>query len=408
MFVRNSTYDSLKIKHNEECNKNKKLNKELSKLKNENQYNEEQMKYQINEKNKLNKELLILKNKYNEIELKLKDSNSKNTTMSLKELQKLKIKHPQFQRPIMDERVNKLYEAISTNPNFIIPLYIGKIKKEYYIIDGQHRLKALNRFKTFENINVKIIEVNNHKQLREYFLLINDSLKLPEIYKEDDPTKLQIIKETFLYLKKKYPSYFKIGNASRPAFNVEIFHNVLQHSNIIKEKNIKKSQQLIDMIERLNKKYENRYSTLNPRGFKGLKSIQSREKKGIPGLYLRISPRWLEHLKDEDFNQDKEIITQKMRDFIWKINYGDRNKTLCICCKQTEIRNDYFECGHIISECEDGTTNHYNLKPICGNCNRKMSTKRMFEYMLDKNINKELALNMKSLYLSNTYLFQKS
>ena len=395
-------YNELIKKHNtlrDENSNFKKVNKNL-----------ENNKIILTAKNsKLDKDLFLMTQSYKDSQMKIKDISSKNNLMNLKQLKKMKIQRPSFQRVIVNSRVDELYESIYKNPNFIVPIYIGKIKKEYFIIDGQHRLKALDRFekKEIESINVKIIELNNHKELKEYFLLINNSLALAEIYKEDDPTHIQILGETFDYFQNYYPKYFtKKQSPNKPNFNVNEFVNILKNSNIIETKKITKSQQLIDLIEILNKKYENKYKNkTNYRGLSGLKTIQKRNKK-CPGLYLRINERWLEHLKQENFNANKAEITQKMRDFIWKMNYGNKDKTICICCNKTEIRSDYFECGHIIAEHSGGNTNHYNLKPICGKCNKSMHTKAMFEYMLDNKVNRDLALNMKSLYLSNTYLFK--
>ncbi len=385
----------------EECKKN-------DKLKNENKYNNGRMNSITNEKIALNNDLIRLKQNYKEIELKLKDAKSINTLMSLKKIRKMNIHHPLFQRAVVQSRVDELYKSISKKPVFIIPLYIGKIKKDYFIIDGQHRLAALEKFEKFEDINVKIIDVKDYNELKEYFFLINDSLRLPDIYKNPEPKHIQIIKETFLYFQQHYPLYFTTKRVSKPNFGVTGFHNILENSNIIEEKNITKSEQLINMIEKLNKKYEKEYiNQTNYRGLTGLKTIHKRNKK-CRGLYLRVNQRWLEHLKQENFNPNKKEISQKMRDFIWNINYGNKNTASCICCDKTKIRNDYFEAGHIIAEHYGGDVNQYNLKPICGKCNKSMGTIEMFEYMLKNKVNKELALNMKNLYLSNTYLFKKS
>ncbi len=406
-YTSNTEYNELSKKHQTLKNENNNLNIKL---------NEKEAKIDFLNKNisKLDKDSFLMTQKYKSIELKLKDVISKNELMDLKKLKKMKIQRPSFQRVIVNLRVDELYESIYKNPNFIVPIYIGKIKKEYFIIDGQHRLKALDKLEKnkvkIENINVKIIELNNHKELKEYFLLINNSLALAEIYKEDDPTHIQILAETFDYFQNYYPKYFTSRESpNKPNFNVNEFGNILKNSYIIEEKKITKSQQLIDLIEKLNKTYERVYKNkTNYKGLSGLKTIQKRNKK-CPGLYLRVNQNWLQDLKKENFNMKKSEITQKMRDFIWTINYGKKTDNVkCICCNRTEIRSDYFECGHIISEYDGGNTSHYNLKPICGKCNKSMHTMAMYEYMLKNNINRELALNMKSLCLSNTYLFKET
>ena len=93
---------------------------------------EEQVAERMNE---IYHTLNILQSNYKEIELKLQDSKSDNKLMSLLQLKKLKIKFPSFQRAIVNDRVDELYKSIALKPHFLVPLYIGKIQHDYYIIE---------------------------------------------------------------------------------------------------------------------------------------------------------------------------------------------------------------------------------------------------------------------------------
>ena len=65
---------------------------------------------------------------------------------------------------------------------------------------------------------------------------------------------------------------------------------------------------------------------------------------------------------------------------VWNKYIGEEiGKTVCLCCKLTNISQMNFSCGHIISEHNGGDINLDNLKPICASCNLSMGTKNMDE-----------------------------
>ena len=67
---------------------------------------------------------------------------------------------------------------------------------------------------------------------------------------------------------------------------------------------------------------------------------------------------------------------------MWNKYIGDEiGKTKCLCCKQIDILQASFSCGHIVSEFNGGELKMDNLKPICVSCNSSMGTKNMNDYM---------------------------
>ena len=58
---------------------------------------------------------------------------------------------------------------------------------------------------------------------------------------------------------------------------------------------------------------------------------------------------------------------------------------LCFCC-QNKINQTNFEAGHILSVKHGGQTVRDNLRAICFNCNRSMSSKHMYEYIVENHL----------------------
>lgn len=78
----------------------------------------------------------------------------------------------------------------------------------------------------------------------------------------------------------------------------------------------------------------------------------------------------------------KTISASKKRD-VWYTYIGkDVGSSKCLCCKNEEIIQINFHCGHIISEKDGGTLNIDNLRPICSKCNLSMGSENMNEFMI--------------------------
>lgn len=77
----------------------------------------------------------------------------------------------------------------------------------------------------------------------------------------------------------------------------------------------------------------------------------------------------------------KEKITQELRMSVWDRHISlTRGEYLCLVCEKNIITQTNFDCGHIIAEAHGGKTTIENLKPICTECNKKMSTMHMDDY----------------------------
>jgi ribosomal protein L31 len=111
----------------------------------------------------------------------------------------------------------------------------------------------------------------------------------------------------------------------------------------------------------------------------------------------------------EKVKKHHKVLPKKIRELVWNKYIGDTiGKTKCLCCKVTDITQMNFNCGHIISEYNNGKPEIDNLLPICSLCNMSMGKKNMNdfikEYSLHKtNIENNNILNNK-INITNTIL----
>lgn len=99
----------------------------------------------------------------------------------------------------------------------------------------------------------------------------------------------------------------------------------------------------------------------------------------------------------------KKQVTKKTKKAIWLTYISDKIFFYpCFCCRINIIRFDFFTAGHVTSEkrCWELGRRYdpedvSNFRPICHECNLKMGTKNMFDY-----INKNFIYNdaQKSYY----------
>jgi hypothetical protein len=83
-------------------------------------------------------------------------------------------------------------------------------------------------------------------------------------------------------------------------------------------------------------------------------------------------------------NNKKKAIPLTLKRNVWNKYIGETvGKTLCLCCKLTDITQMNFSCGHIISANNGGEVKLDNLRPICVSCNSSMGTKNMDDFIAE-------------------------
>ena len=77
-------------------------------------------------------------------------------------------------------------------------------------------------------------------------------------------------------------------------------------------------------------------------------------------------------------NVGRKTIPKQIRGTVWR-KYFETLDAACPLCSSS-ISIDDFECGHVISVKNGGSNYHDNLKPICGKCNKSMSSMNLDDY----------------------------
>ena len=343
--------------------------------------------------------------------------------LNVNDLLELKWKPPYFQRPVDEERVQDIVEhyQFKLKDNifeFISPLIVAKYEEMLYIIDGQHRLKAIEylfgqdeKFNEDKKIPLVVIPVNSMEHIEELFQTLNKLLPLSDVYKLEDKNKKKIIVETSYYFFKKYKKIFTAKKARRPFINKNAFEDYLLNNDVIEDLDIiDSSTDLIFALEKLNTFYKNQPSDYFPK--KGQANFNSMVKKieNKGGLYFGLFPNfeWINDLRKRVWQNDNTTIGKGLRDHVWNTYIGiKKGVSPCLCCRIEQISQQNFEMGHIISQKHGGSNDVNNLRPICSKCNKSMSTKAMFEYMDENAINISYSKQIKKIYNKDKSLFYK-
>lgn len=81
-------------------------------------------------------------------------------------------------------------------------------------------------------------------------------------------------------------------------------------------------------------------------------------------------------------SEKRRPLSKGLRQAIWNQYIGrDKGESPCWIGCGADITQANFECGHVISVANGGSNHRDNLRPICGACNKAMSTTHMFEWM---------------------------
>ena len=87
---------------------------------------------------------------------------------------------------------------------------------------------------------------------------------------------------------------------------------------------------------------------------------------------------------------NKRKIPATVRNIVWEKYIRSKNNSKCYCCNIEPITKGNFECGHIVSDENNGKITINNLRPICSLCNKSMGAMNMNEFMtkygFDENI----------------------
>lgn len=283
---------------------------------------------------------------------------------------------PLYQREFIEERVNYFYNKIiqyalseKYSINYPIPffnmIYCTLYEKTLYILDGQHRFYAYEKYhretKRDFNIVLNVKSCNTLDEVKEYFRELNNNFVLHNlILKEDD---LEKAKEIKTYIRIKYGKH--VSNAESPRYpniNLDQFCNYLIniYQNVTANNILKK-------MEEMNNEKKKELKDSN------VELYEMAHKK--QGFYLGYI-----FMKSENEQKRKKIPTS-VRNRLWRRYYPESINGKCYVCK-TDITIDNFHAGHIVSIRNGGSDNIENLKITCSLCNLSMGIQNLEEFKI--------------------------
>ena len=337
-------------------------------------------------------------------------NNRKIVKIHIKELLNQKIIIPNEQRIRDDDKVKEIikyqdnyYKSGKNCFNFLgcINIHYCEEDGKNYLVDGQHRFKAMdilykkNNYKNFY-VFVEIIKVNNKAELIENYKIINKNTELPEF--PDDVNK-NLVDNVCKYFFSEYPNIWTLNKRNiRPKLNknqfqegVAFLYSKLHASNIKIEDVEDLKKIIITKNEEMSIWSEDSYA----KQIRKLKKLNiylndCNKNNFYLGMYNFVNEEycydWVKdiikqktgELLKKEKKKRKKTIPKTLRKQVWKKINNDKTSAVCFCCKINKFDYmDSWECGHIVSEFNGGTTTIDNLRPVCSSCNKSMGTQNM-------------------------------
>ncbi len=298
-------------------------------------------------------------------------------------IQNFNPQRPIIQRCLMEDRVEKLYNILSSvyDEYGIIQdlnnIHIAKYREKYMIIDGQHRYFAYRKFAEEENIDFNILvtlyEDDDGEEYRRIFKELNDIYYTDKddliLEEKDEEKKEKLIK----YFEENYDSF--ISKSTQPKFpNVNMDYLI---KDLISTYSDKISTQIIVEFEDLNNKIKEDMKSKNEIKDK-YDTIM--KKKGEHKLFYSYKIYKDKELSEKDKKKRRSISTN-MRHQVWIRYFGkDSMNGNCYSCNKNIHLIENYECSHVVSQKHGGGENIENLRPCCKGCNNDMKDQNLYEF----------------------------
>uniref|UniRef100_A0A6C0I566 HNH domain-containing protein n=1 Tax=viral metagenome TaxID=1070528 RepID=A0A6C0I566_9ZZZZ len=314
---------------------------------------------------------------------------------------------PDLQREANIEVINDIIEyQLNTYNNTKSFSFLGELTiiiqdNKYYIIDGQHRYEAMKKIYNkcpFYLVSINIIKPDSYLTIEKAFELLNKSKPVPDYIIQNTTdtlkkAKLDHFKKLFINKYKVYIS--KSNNPRKPNVNIDTLLNKINNSNLINNNNMNNANDIFEYMDYVNIIYWKQLDTKY--NIKCIEKVDKLSEKHVlyicndieDDIWLNNTDwvdEFIEHrnkIYDTTTNKRKKISI-KERKIVWEKDFKDNEKGICKVCNKVEINTNTFQCGHIISHKSHkngGETSFENLKPICVQCNNKMSSMNLYEYM---------------------------
>jgi len=337
------------------------------------------------------------------------NNNKKIVSITIERLLGEKIIIPGEQRIRDDDKVNQIikyqdnyYKSGYNHFNFIGCINIHHCDEDgkNYLVDGQHRFKAMEKLHKIENykkfnVQVEIVKVNNKYELVENYKIINKNTELPEF---PEFTNKKLVENVCKYFFSTHPKIWTMKKKSiRPKLNKNHFQEAVAFLYIkLSESNVSidDEEDLKKIIITKNEEMSRWTVEAYEKQIRKLKKLdvyieECRKHNMYLGMYNFTNESYCyDWIKDiikqktgeiikKEKKERKKSIPKTLRKQVWKTYNKEESSAFCWCCEVNKVDIWQWECGHVISEVHGGTLNIKNLRPICSSCNKSMGTQNM-------------------------------
>jgi 5-methylcytosine-specific restriction endonuclease McrA len=303
---------------------------------------------------------------------------------------------PTFQADLDEDKIDEMVQSYLEYPSHFVSqllLTIANVKigndEINYIMDGQHRMEMIKKlyenYKTNENVIIAVHFLKTEDDLLKLFNNLNkDSTKNLKYVKLDIFKKHEIVQFRTLISMRYQERYAKTKSKSVYIKTVNEFIEEL-HDKKFFEKNKLSLDETIKLIDSKHIEYFNELQYLenvgnNPSAFYKDEVNVINKHKNV--MFLKNN-NFVDFISCDElpnhhtYKEKRCSISHGKRCEVWDNEFCDVVKGVCpvIDCTQMLYKKDKgFQCGHIISVKNGGSNELDNLRPICANCNSKMSS----------------------------------
>ena len=330
-------------------------------------------------------------------------------------IKNLKLNMPNIQRNLNEDHVDSIVSVIHNNPDILNDnrILLGLFDSKYYIIDGQHRIAALEKlYQIYDDVKLNDIVISIKKcssieAISETYRQVNRNSPLDEFQKnliENTTTDEQLIYNEFSkYMTTTYKNYLSKDKVEPrvPGINMDKTITILtkyriNNKTLLKHLDITNTRQLIDKMNSINDivkniftkhidsiNLKNKLTACDNKYLKYKDTIDSKCKLGSK-LYLGLPLNWMKLFIDINyplvFPEYQSFDKKNVDKAVWNEFSPDKSYNLCYCCEDTNIQIDSCHMGHVLAKRYGGLYTIDNLRPICSTCNIRMGTENLNDY----------------------------
>ena len=303
-----------------------------------------------------------------------------------------------MQREIDIERVD---EIIKTQKDFFHQhktfLFLGdiilsRINNVLFVVDGNHRIHSMKQLYMLKPDYPVMVSVFEKVPMELLFQLVNKSVPVPDYVKNtihEQSKKMCLDVFGKLFHKEFGPFLSKSLRPHRPNIYLPHLQDALYASELVSI--FKDGGELFEYIKFCNDSLKSRNDKISD-----LANAKAQKNNSLP-LFLTsdVDNTWMydkfilcnfkKQATDSRENNDQgkksetTNIPEAVREKVWRLAHLEAFQGICHCCKKTVSKNA-FECGHMVSKANGGSTMISNLKVLCFTCNRSMGKQNLLDF----------------------------